>query len=362
MFGPLSDQFCARLGIEHPVIQAPMAGGWTTPELAAAVSNAGGLGFLAATGVSAEQMGAEIAAMRELTDRPFGINFLLAPPGRLEQRDVDAMQRVLDGVRVKLSLPPGSGIPSLPSSPMKEQLDLVAQVKVPVVSFSMGLPPAGVVSSLKDSGAFVIIGVTTVNEALQAVDAGADALVAQGAEAGGHRFTLEVSDAEPVPLIGTFVLVPQVADAVSVPVIAAGGIMDGRGLAAAVALGASAAQMGTRFLLSNESNIFPAYREHLLEGTEESTVITTAYTGRHARGLRNEMVKAVEGSGVKPLPWPYQRFAAGDIYEASAKQDDVEWFPALAGQGLRMVKRDQSAGEIVKSVVEEAEAVMKGIG
>ena len=359
MFSALSDRFCTRLSIEHPVIQAPMAGGWTTPALAAAVSNAGGLGFLPATGISVEQLGAAIATTRELTDKPFGVNFLLAPAEALEKRDVDAVQPVLNGIREKLSLPPMNDVPALPQSAMQEQLDLVAQVKIPIVSFSMGLPPAPVVNRLKDSGAFVIMGVTTVNEALQAVEAGADALVAQGAEAGGHRFTFEVSGTEPVPLIGTFVLVPQVVDAVSVPVIASGGIMDGRGLAAALALGASAVQMGTRFLLSTESNMFPSYREQLFEGTEESTVITTAYTGRHARGLRNELVKTVEGSGVKPLPWPYHRSAAGDIYQTAVKTDNVEWFPALAGQGLRMAKRDQSASEIVATVMEEARAVFK---
>jgi nitronate monooxygenase len=190
-----------------------------------------------------------------------------------------------------------------------------------------------------------------------------DVVVAQGAEAGGHRSFVELGPGGEAPLVGTLALVPQVVDAVEVPVVAAGGISDGRGLVAALALGAVGAQMGTRFLLARESGAHPAYRRRLLAATEEDTVVTRVFTGRPARGLRNRFVEEYLSAGSEPLAWPLQRAAAGDIYGASQAVDDGDYSPLLAGQGLRMLTEDgQGAAEILEEVVSEAGTVLSRLG
>ena len=209
----------------------------------------------------------------------------------------------------------------------------------------------------------VVSMVSTVEEALLVVERGADVVVAQGAEAGGHRSTFELGPDDDPPLVGTLALVPQVVDAVGVPVVAAGGIADGRGLVAALALGAAGVQMGTRFLLARESGAHPAYRRRLLAATEEDTVVTRVFTGRPARALRNRFVDEYLSAGSEPLAWPLQRAAAGDVYRASQSADDGDYSPLLAGQGLRLLKEDGlAAAEIVEGLVAEAGAVLSRLG
>jgi nitronate monooxygenase len=356
---PARTALCERVGIELPIVQAPMAGGWTTPALVAAVANAGGLGMLAAARITAEQLREQIDAVRAATDRPFGVNFLLAPPDAAP-RDAAAMQRVLDEGRAALGLPPGQATsPALPPSQLQQQIDLVGAARIPIVSFAMG-DPAPFVGRLRQQGCFVIAMATTVDDALRLEAAGADAIVAQGAEAGGHRSTLD-APGEDVPLVGTFALVPQVVDAVKVPVIAAGGIMDGRGVLAALALGAQAAQLGTRFLLASESAAFGAYRRQLLEAVETDTVVTRALTGRPARALRNALLRAVDRAGTPPLPWPYQALVANDLYRAAIDRDDADWAPLLAGQGLRLARSEAPAGEIVAALRDELARALENV-
>jgi len=216
--------------------------------------------------------------------------------------------------------------------------------------------PARLVRDAHAAGCKVVSMVTTVEEAVRVAEGGADVVVAQGAEAGGHRSTFELGPDGEVPLIGTLALVPQVVDAVDVPVVAAGGISDGRGLLAALTLGASGAQIGTRFLMARESGAHPAYRERLLAATETHTVVTRAFSGRPARGLRNRFTEEYTRAGVEPLAWPLQSLAAGDIYDASRAADNDEYSPLLAGQGLRILKDGQGAAEIVAELVDEAGA------
>jgi nitronate monooxygenase len=353
----LSTPLCDLLGVRYPLIQAPMAGGWTTPGLVAAVSNAGGFGCLAGAGVPPERLREEIRAVKERTDRPFGVNFLLAPPGP-GSRDVAAAQRFLDGFRERFGLPPGEPDLKSPPSALEEQLEVVFEERVPVLSVALG-DPGELVERAHGEGMLVTSMVTTVGDAVRAAEGGVDVVVAQGAEAGGHRSAVELGPGGEVPLVGTLALIPQVVDAVGVPVVAAGGISDGRGLVAALALGAAGAQMGTRFLLARESGAHPAYRRRLLAATEEDTVVTRVFTGRPARGLRNRFVEEYLSAGSEPLAWPLQRAAAGDIYKASQAADDGDYSPLLAGQGLRMLKEDeQGAAEIVEEVVAEAGAVL----
>ena len=248
---------CDRLRIEVPIVAAPMAGP-TTPELVAAVSGAGGLGMLPATLLSPDELRVAIRSIRTATERPFGVNFIIAPPEE-GNRDVETMQRFLDRFRAELGLPAGPTELTLPPSSLPALLDVVFEERVPVVSFALG-DPGPLVERAHEAGAVVSVMVTTVEEAVRVADEGADIVVAQGAEAGGHRSALELGPQEEPPLVGTLALVPQVVDAVSVPVVAAGGIGDGRGVAAALALGAQGAQLGTRFLVSRESGAFPAWK------------------------------------------------------------------------------------------------------
>lgn len=344
---------CTRLGMGVPIVQAPMAGGWTTPTLVAAVCNAGGLGILAAARLSAEQLQQQIEAVRRLTSRPFGVNFLLAAPD-VPPSDVGAIQNVLDAGRSRLGLARGSTSLQLPPSPFAAQFELVCRAEVPVLSFAMGNPAAWV-ERAKASGAFVIAMATTVDDATRLQSCGVDAVVAQGAEAGGHRSSIDTpSDAE-LPLVGLMALLPQMVDALQIPVIAAGGIMDGRGVLAALALGAEAVQLGTRFLLAAESGAFPAYRQRLIEATESDTVVTRSLTGRSARALRNDLVRTIEESGVPVLGWPYQGLAAEDLYRAAIAKGDAAWAPLLAGQGLRLAREVSTAAEIMASLSEEVD-------
>jgi nitronate monooxygenase len=227
------------------------------------------------------------------------------------------------------------------------------------VGFAMGSPVA-YVERLHAAGTFVIGSATTVAEALELESAGVDAIVAQGSEGGGHRSTFVAREPEDTPLVGTMALVPQVVDAVGIPVIAAGGIMDGRGVAAALALGAQAAQLGTRFLLAEESGTTPGYRRRLLDAVETDTVVTNVFTGRVARAIRNSLIEEFTRAGARPLPWPRQTLAATDIYRASLAADG-EWAPLLAGQGLRMARRVQPAAEIVAELVGELERTVSSL-
>lgn len=178
--------------------------------------------------------------------------------------------------------------------------------------------------------------ITTVDEARKIADGGgADIIIAQGSEAGGYRSTFALDQNGDAHLIGTIALIPQIVDAVRVPVVAAGGIMDGRGIAAALALGAQGASLGTRFLIAKESGAFQAYKQRLLQAMEADTLVTKAFTGRPARSIRNHFITEFEKAGIRPLAWPLQSIASEDIYRQAALKNNADYFPILAGQGLR---------------------------
>lgn len=352
----LRTRLCDLLGIRYPIVQAPMAGGWTTPELVSEVSNAGGLGVLAGSRVSPDGLREDIRAVKARTNRPFGVNFLLARPEE-GNRDVATVQRFLDRFREDLGLPAGATELALPPSPLAEQLEIVFDEGVPVLSTGLG-DPTNLVEGAHAAGCQVMAMVTTVEEAILVAEGGVDVVVAQGSEAGGHRSTFELDPGGEAPLVGTLALVPQVVDAVGVPVVAAGGIMDGRGLVAALALGASGVQLGTRFLLARESGVFPAYRERLLAATETDTVVTRAFTGRPARGVRNRFVEEYLRGGPEPLAFPFQMLAMEDIYQEARTRDEGDHSLLLAGQGLRMLKEHQGAAEIVDELLKGARVTL----
>jgi nitronate monooxygenase len=343
-----SNAFIRDAGIDLPIIQAPMAGGATTPELVAAVSNAGALGSFAAAYASPAEIASAIAAIRRLTDRPFAVN-VFAPLDATPPDDPSPMLAVVARLYAELGLAPPS-LPSRPPIALEEQLAAIVEARVPVVSFTFGLLPDDAVSRLHAAGAYLIGTATTVDEALALERQGIDAVVAQGSEAGGHRGSFHA--AAPAGLVGTMALVPQIADAVRIPVIAAGGIMDGRGIAAARLLGASAAQLGTAFLTCTESGVPPAVKEALLRANENDTVVTNAVTGRHGRAVRNRLTDAFEAAAVPPLGFAWQSALLGGLRRAVFEQGRADLLPLFAGQGLRLL-RVGGAGELVRELVRE---------
>ena len=340
------------LGVRYPIVQAPMAGGVSTPELAAAVSEAGGLGSLGLAYTPPDEMRQAIGAVRARTDRPFGVNlfvFETPPPG-----DLDAGQRLLDPYRRELGLRP-SAPPGPPPFSRDDQLQVVLDERPAVFSFTFGIVEASVVEALHEREVIVLGTATTVTEAMAVEAGGVDAVVAQGAEAGGHRGTF-VGDLEEA-LIGSVALVPQVADAVRVPVVAAGGIMDGRGIAAALALGASGVQIGTAFIPTPESGAHEVHKRTVVEGDECSTVVTPVFTGRHARGIRNRLVRDLDTERDRLAAFPFQAAVSADVREEATRRGERELMTMLAGQGLRLA-RELPAAELVATLVRETETTL----
>ncbi len=355
---------CDLLHIRYPIIQAGMAGGITTPELVAAVSNAGALGVLGANRLSPEQIREQIRKIKTLTNRPFGVNLLNAPP-EPNMQEVQKVQRILDQFRQELDLPlreEGASEVTLPPSRLSEQVSVVFEEKVPVLSFGLG-DLARFVGEAHEAGGKVTAMITTVDEARTVADGGADVIIAQGSEAGGHRSTFALDRNGDAHLVGTIALIPQVVDSVRVPVVAAGGIMDGRGIVAALSLGAQGVSLGTRFLVANESGAFPAYKQRLLQATEADTLVTKVFTGRPARSIRNHFITEFEKAGIRPLSWPLQSIVADDIYRQAQIKNNADYFPILAGQGLRLLgeeaKTAASAAEIVEELMNEAIQVIE---
>ena len=352
----MDTRFSDLVGTEHPIVLGPMGLGITTPDLVGAVCNAGGLGGLGAHMMPPDAIRATVSKIRDLTDKPFAVNFLVAPFSE-DEGDPAAVTGFLNEFRQTLGIDRPSTPAGRPPWMLPSQLDVLEELHVPVWSFALGVD-ADLIERGHAAGAVVIGSATTVAEAEMLAAAGVDAVVAQGAEAGGHRSTFDIGVDRQGALVGTLALVPQVADAVDIPVIAAGGIMDGRGVVAAFALGASAVQLGTRFLLATESGVSDAYRERVLAAVETDTVVTAALTGRPTRSIRNAFIDAWSAAGPEPLGWMTQAMAAFDIYGAAAARDDADYFPLQAGQGLRLATRVGGAAEIVDELVREARSVV----
>lgn len=328
-----------------------MAGGTDTIDLVVEVSEAGGLGILGALMLSPSDLRAAIHAIRSRTSRPFGVNLVLHP-FQSGQGDAETVQRYFDRYRQELGLPSVNGEVTAPAYVTPDHLRIICEECVPVLN-TMG-DPAGYIEPAHAAGVKIMPFVSTVEEARRAVALGADAVVAQGSEAGGLRATFAVEPGCDPPLIGSMALIPQVVDAVSVPVIAAGGIMDGRGVLAALALGASGVMLGTRFSLARESGASASWRSALSGAAETDVVLNRVATGRPARSLRNRLIEEFDKSGLEPLAFPYQFAAAADIHRAAMERDRADLTYLAAGQGIRMAKHNQTAGEIVAEIVADA--------
>jgi nitronate monooxygenase len=352
-----SSNFLSRFGIHLPIIQAPMAGGSNTPELVAACCSAGILGSVGVPYTEPDDIERTLNAIRKLTDRPFNVNVFA--PGWDTELKVDP-QPALEFLR-PLYEQLGTHCPEIPKRAMpvfEEQAELLIRERLPIVSFTMGLFPEPIMQRLKAIGTFIIGTATTVNEAVALEQSGVDAIVAQGAEAGGHRGAF--ASAHPEASVGTMALVPQIVDAVKVPVIASGGIMDGRGIIAALALGASAVQMGTAFLISAESGVSDSYKEAMLRANEDDTVVTNTFSGRYARLLENRYIREMRGTNTQPLPFPWQNAMTVPMRKAASSQKNHDLMAIYTGQGLRML-RPIPAAELVKALEGEMEACITNL-
>jgi nitronate monooxygenase len=358
--GPLHTTICDILGIRHPVVLAGMAGGYTTPELVAAVSRAGGLGVFGATGMTADALSAAVRAARALTDAPVGVNVLLARPAD-GNPDAEAIQNQLAPFRADLDIPHPPPPPAAPPSAVVDLVEAGLEAGASVVSVGLG-DPAPVMDLARRAGALVIAMVATVDDARRSVESGANILVAQGGEAGGHRSNFTVGQNGEVPLVGTMALVPQVVRAVTVPVIASGGIMDGRGLVAALALGAAGVQLGTVFLSTKESSASETYRAAMANAGDTETLVTAAVTGRPARMLKTDFVEAMM-EGPAPLGWPKMAPATADVRAAADRQGRKDLAVYLTGQASALAPKEElSAEDLMRRITEEAREIIKALG
>jgi nitronate monooxygenase len=353
---PVNREFLQKLQLQHPIVQAPLAGGGDTPELVAAVSNAGGLGFIGAAYLSPEQIQDSARAVRAKTSRPFGINLFAPQPIPGSPANVELALQHIAPYYSELGLPAPS-LPATPHNNFAEQLTAALESGASIFSFTFGLIPADALSALHSRDFLVAGTATTVDEAIALERSGVDAIVTQGSEAGGHRGTF-LGDFDKA-MVGTISLVPQVVDAVRIPVIASGGIMDGRGIAAVLALGASAAQLGTAFLTCYESGVPDAYREAILHAKEDQTRTTRAFSGRPARGITNRFMNEMESEEYADLilPFPLQNALTRPLRSAAARQGRAEFLSLWAGQGVRLARR-QPAADLISQLVRETEAAL----
>lgn len=300
------------LQIEYPLIQGGMA--WVADaHLAAAVSNAGGLGIIAAANMPPDLLDQQLRAVKEMTDKPYGVNIMLL------------------------------------SSTADDAIELAYKHKVPVITTGAGTP-GKVIERLKPAGSTVIPVVASVALARRAEKQGADAVVAEGTEAGGH-----------VGELTTMVLVPQIVDSVNIPVIAAGGIADGRGIMAAFALGAEGVQIGTRLACCCESNIHDSYKRAIVSAKDRSTVVTGRYTGHPVRCIRNKLTSQLEKMERDNVSLEeFEKLGSGSLRSAVV-DGDVSWGSVMAGQCAAMVGSIQPAGEIIREMFQEADRVLEGL-
>lgn len=332
-----------------PIVQAPMAGS-SPPAMTLAVCEAGGLGFLALAPTPPDEIEAVVAAFQEQTSAPFGVNLQMAPDADPDPAEVAAALERLRPWYQAVGLEPPTP-PNRYSFDFKAQLAALTRAAPPVASFTFGVLTRDEVEALKEAGTYVVGTATTVAEARAWAEAGADGIFAQGLEAGGHRGTF----LKPVQesLVGTLALVATVRAAVDLPVVAAGGIMDGRGVAAVLALGASAAGMGSAFLLSEESLMGPVWRKAVADASDDPTALTRAFTGRHARGVENRFMREMKAVEDEVPAYPVQYRLSQPLRAAAEKAGDPGAMPLWAGQGIRLA-RTGSAGDLVRQWWNEA--------
>ena len=369
----LNSRICGIFGIRYPIVLAGM-GGASVPQLAAAVSNAGGLGVLGAAACSPEELREWIREVRSLTDKPFGVDTLL--PASVRREVVDAVAAsgekpspmeligeyqafAADFMREeglqKVVRPPQSSNAQARGGPaffskefFEEQMEVVVDEKVPVYAAGLGNPGPWM-ERLRDNGTKVMAVIGSVKHALQVAGSGVDVVVAQGHDGGGHNSP-----------IGTMALIPQVVDAMNgrIPVLGAGGIGDGRGVAAAMMLGAEGAWVGTAFLATEEAGIQQFQKEVLVEYGDSDTVVSKSVTGKPARIIRNKWAQAWIDAEKQPLPMPFQSIIAGPVLASATQTQRKDIAPGFAGQGMGLIKAIRPAREVLEDLVSGAERAL----
>ena len=346
-----NDRILKLFGIDLPIIQAPMSG-VTTPALSAGVAQAGGLCSIAGAMLSLDEIRGQFDAIRSKTRKPINLNFFCHAESAGDPARETAWRQRLNAYYAELGLFPEMPTPAPSISPFcAAHCELIAELRPEIVSFHFGLPSANLVSQVKAAGSKILCSATTVKEAVWLEQRGCDAIIAQGLEAGGHRgmFLCQSVAAQ----VGTMALVPQVVDAVDVPVIAAGGIADGRGIAAAFALGASAVQLGTAYLFSAEANVDPLYQRTLKAAQDDQTVITNVFTGRAARAIVN---RAIRELGPMADDVPAFPSAAAALQPLSIKSKTIgssDFTPHWSGQAAPLGRR-LPAKELTRLLASEA--------
>lgn len=336
-------------GLPIPILQAPMVGA-SPPAMALAVSQAGGMGSLAAGALAPDAIEPEVAALRAAGAAPFGVNLLMAPAARPDAASVDAALARLAPWYADL----GEASPAHPNNfapDFDAQFAALVRAAPPVASFTFSILTGEQVDALHAVGTFVVGTATNVPEARAWAEVGADGICAQGFEAGGHRghFLAELD----ASLVGTMALTSLILEAVDLPVIAAGGIMNGRGVAAALALGASAAQMGTAFLLSDQTGVSAPWRKAVAGAGDDATRLTRAFTGRYARGIENHFMREMAAVQDEVPDYPIQNRLTQPLRAAAAKAGVADMISLWAGQGVRLAEPGD-AGDMVRGWWREA--------
>jgi nitronate monooxygenase len=347
------------LGIRYPIIQGPFGGGLSTIQLTAAVSNAGGLGSFGAHHLSPAHIKDTVAAIEALTARPFAINLWIPLAGEAELRlapsEFAANVGRLKSYFEALGLPEPEFQETFGQS-FDDQIEAVLEARPPVLSFVFGIPSRDVLRALRQRTIKTIGAATTVDEACALEEAGVDLVVATGSDAGGHRPSFLKSAEQ--SLTGTFALIPQVVDAVDTPIVAAGGIGDGRGVVAALVLGAGGAQLGTLFLATHESGASDVHKAELVGDTARDTTLTRVFSGRLARGIRNRFVEEMTRVEAELPPYPIHNWFTQPIRRAAAKAGRPEYLALWAGQCAALAER-QPAAEAFATLVDNTERLLR---
>jgi nitronate monooxygenase len=353
-----NDRFTKLCGIELPIVQAPMAGP-ALSDMVVAVSEAGGLGSLACALLSVEQARKEFETIRRKTSRPINANFFCHKPPHEDHAREIAWRRRLDAYYVELQATDNSSSPSSSRAPFDDKMcDLVMEFHPEVVSFHFGLPDKHLLLRVRQGGAKILCSATSVAEASWLEDQGCDAIIAQGFEAGGHRGMFLTDDV--ATQVGTMALVPQIVDRVKVPVIAAGGIADARGIVAAFALGAAAVQIGTGYLHCPEAQISALHRQALKDVQDNDTAVTNVFTGRPARAIVNRFVREVGPISDVAPEFPLAAAAVAPIRAKSESAGSSDFSPLWSGQAARL-GRQLPAAELTRKLAAETLEQLKSL-